>query len=255
MTALFDDPSEREWLTSRLAPLVGSAGDGSAVGRDEAFAAWRRFLEAMAARHPLVLVVEDVHWADEALLDFLEHLLDWAAPVPLLDPRHCAARALRPPARLERRKAKRHDDRGFAALVRGDRPTPAGPPRTRTPARRAPRRPFSSALGATPCTRSSSPGCSPSGESAAELPLPEGVQALIAARLDTLPPETKALLQDASVVGRTFWTGAVAAIGGRDADAVQAGIRELVRREFVRPVRVSSVKGAGRVLDLACPRS
>ncbi len=76
-----------------------------------------------------------------------------------------------------------------------------------------------------------------------ELRLPEGVQALIAARLDTLPAETKGLLQDASVVGRTFWTGAVAAIGGRDAEAVQAGLRELVRREFVRPVRVSSVKG------------
>ena len=46
-----------------------------------------------------------------------------------------------------------------------------------------------------------------------ELVLPETVQALIAARLDTLAPELKTLLHDASVVGRVFWTGAVAAIG------------------------------------------
>ena len=51
--------------------------------REEAFTAWRRFLEAMAEQRPCVLVVEDLHWADEALLEFLEHLLDWSASVPI----------------------------------------------------------------------------------------------------------------------------------------------------------------------------
>ena len=84
VSALFEDDSEREWLASRLGPLVGAGGEAGAVGRDEAFTSWRRFLEAMAARRPVVLVVEDLHWADTALLDFLEHVLDWGAPVPLL---------------------------------------------------------------------------------------------------------------------------------------------------------------------------
>ena len=83
VAGLFGDESERAWFASRLAPLVGAGGDGAAVGREEAFTAWRRFLEAMAVRRPCVLVVEDLHWADGALLEFLEHLLDWSMPVPL----------------------------------------------------------------------------------------------------------------------------------------------------------------------------
>jgi predicted ATPase len=76
-----------------------------------------------------------------------------------------------------------------------------------------------------------------------DTPLPETVQALIAARLDTLPPERKSLLQDAAVVGKVFWTGAVAAIGNVDERAVKDGMRELVRKELVRPTRTSSVEG------------
>jgi tetratricopeptide (TPR) repeat protein len=78
-------------------------------------------------------------------------------------------------------------------------------------------------------------------DSAAGPELPETVQALIAARLDTLAPELKGLLQDASVLGKVFWTGALAAMGDRPRDALLAGLRELVRREFVRPARVSSM--------------
>ena len=52
--------------------------------RDEAFAAWRRYLEAIADERPLVLVFEDLHWADDALLDFVDHLVEWASGVPLL---------------------------------------------------------------------------------------------------------------------------------------------------------------------------
>src|SRR5262249_57195265 len=50
----------------------------------EAFAAWRQFFEALAERRPLVLVFEDLHWADEGLLDFVDYLADWAGEVPLL---------------------------------------------------------------------------------------------------------------------------------------------------------------------------
>lgn len=242
VTALFDDASERDWLTSRLAPLVGAIVDGGAVGRDEAFAAWRRFLEAMAARRPFVLVVEDVHWADEALLDFVEHLLDWAAPVPLL------VLATARPELYDRRP-------GWSGGKRNATTISVSPLSSEDTARLLQgllERALLSAdtqasilerAGGNPLyTEQFARMLSERGD-ASGLPLPEGVQALIAARLDTLPPETKGLLQDASVVGRTFWSGAAVAIGGRDADVVQAGIHELVRREFVRPVRVSSVTG------------
>ena len=71
------------WLRARLLPLLGiDAGESAA--QEELFTAWRRFLESVAERAPLVLVVEDIHWADPALLAFLEHLADWAQGVPLL---------------------------------------------------------------------------------------------------------------------------------------------------------------------------
>jgi tetratricopeptide (TPR) repeat protein len=65
----------------------------------------------------------------------------------------------------------------------------------------------------------------------------------MAARIDTLRPELKMLLHDAAVAGRIFWSGALAAIGERDRDEVRRDLNELVRREFVRPVRLSSVEG------------
>ena len=50
----------------------------------EAFAAWRRFFEALAEDGPTVLWFEDIHWADDALLDFIDLLADRAGAVPLL---------------------------------------------------------------------------------------------------------------------------------------------------------------------------
>jgi tetratricopeptide (TPR) repeat protein len=75
-----------------------------------------------------------------------------------------------------------------------------------------------------------------------EIRVPDNVQALIAARLDTLSPDRKALLHNAAVVGKVFWSGAVAAMGGVDEQGVRAGLHELVRKELVRAVRESSVK-------------
>ncbi len=75
------------------------------------------------------------------------------------------------------------------------------------------------------------------------LDVPETVQALMTARLDTLRPELKTLVHDAAVVGRIFWSGAVAAMGDRDPGAVRRELNELVHREFVRPIRVSSIDG------------
>src|SRR5439155_8432847 len=77
----------------------------------------------------------------------------------------------------------------------------------------------------------------------AEVPFPDSVQALIAARLDTLGPEPKSMLADAAVVGKVFWAGAVAAMGERDLQEVTDALRELSRKEMVRSVRRSSIEG------------
>ena len=73
--------------------------------------------------------------------------------------------------------------------------------------------------------------------------LPETFQALIAARLDTLSPERKSLLQDAAVLGKVFWAGALAEIGGRELAEVELALHELALKELVRPSRTSSMEG------------
>src|SRR5215475_10491878 len=77
---------DADWVCQHLRALAGVGGGASAGGdrRGEAFAAWRQFFEALAERRPLVLVFEDLHWADEGLLDFVDYLAGWVGEVPLL---------------------------------------------------------------------------------------------------------------------------------------------------------------------------
>ena len=86
VTRFVDDAANAAWLERQLRPLAGLETEEAWAGgrREEAFAAWRRFLEAIADERPLVLVFEDLHWADDALLDFVDYLVDWASGVPLL---------------------------------------------------------------------------------------------------------------------------------------------------------------------------
>ena len=77
----------------------------------------------------------------------------------------------------------------------------------------------------------------------AEVPFPDSVRALIAARLDTLTPDAKSLLADAAVIGKVFWVGAVAQMGGRSPDEVVEVLRELSRKELIRASRRSSMQG------------
>ena len=85
LAAVLTEPSESAWLVSHLRPLVGiGADEASGDRRGEAFAAWRRFFEALGEERPLVLVFEDLHWADDGLLDFVDQLVDWLTDVPVL---------------------------------------------------------------------------------------------------------------------------------------------------------------------------
>jgi class 3 adenylate cyclase/tetratricopeptide (TPR) repeat protein len=235
-----DDP-DRAWLQARLAPLVGAPAEPAS--QEESFTAWRRFCEGLGADGPAVLVFEDLHWADPALLGFLEHLADWAEGVPLL--LLCTAR----PELHERHP-------GWAGGLRNATTINLAPLSDQETAQ------LVSAL----LERAVLPaeiqqalleraGGNPlyaeefvrlltdRGVSEDSAAVPESVQALIAARLDTITAERKSLLQDAAVIGKVFWAGALAEMGDRDAREVEQALHELARKELVRPSRSSSMQG------------
>jgi hypothetical protein len=76
------DPDERRFVEPRLAHLLG-LGEHESHERQDLFAAWRLFFERMAEQNPLVMVFEDLQWADASLLDFVEYLLEWSRNSPL----------------------------------------------------------------------------------------------------------------------------------------------------------------------------
>jgi len=249
-TVLPDSP-DRDWFRARLRPLLGL--EAEEVSRDENFAVWREFLEGMASG-PTVIVVEDLHWADEAMLAFMDHLTASEAPVPLL------VLATARPEVLELAGSGAVFVTAAAKLSLG----PLSGEETAELARsRLGAKSLPTDLHALILERS---GGNPlfaeelvrllqdhglleerSGKvalkSGAQVPLPDSIGSLIAARLDLLSADRKALLADASIVGRTFWVGAVAAIGERETAAVYEGLIELVAKELVRAERASSMEG------------
>jgi class 3 adenylate cyclase/tetratricopeptide (TPR) repeat protein len=239
--ALPDDAQDRPWLLARLGPLVGFTGEPAA--QEESFTAWRRFLEGLAATGPAVVVFEDLQWADPALLAFLEHLADWAEGVPLLV--LCTARPelyeQHPTFGANARNGQRINlaplsDPETAQLVSALLKRAVLPAQTQqTLLERAGGNP----LYAEEFVRLLTDRAGLEGE----LEVPESVQALIAARLDTLSPERKSLLQDAAVLGKLFWAGALAVMGERDLGAVEHALHELARKELVRPSRTSAMEG------------
>ena len=82
--ALVTEPTDAHWIAGHLRSLVGlsSQSQANTERREEALTAWRRFVEALAEAQPLVLVFEDLHWADETLLDFIEGLLVAVSGMP-----------------------------------------------------------------------------------------------------------------------------------------------------------------------------
>ena len=173
-----------------------------------------RFFEAMAETRPLVLVFEDLHFADDGLLDFVDYLVDWATGAPLLARRHSAAGAARPAAGLGRRQGERAHALPLVALRHGDgadRPrrcsTRPSCPRifSRRLLERADGNPlyaeeFARLVAERQATGASCPrpcrGSSPRGST-------------------RWRRRRSRLLQDASVLGKVFWLGAVAHLGER----------------------------------------
>ena len=246
------EAADGPWLRARLRPLAGLPAPEA--GREENFAAWRAFLELLADDSPTVLVFEDLHWADQALLEFLEQLAEHIDGVPLL------LVATARPELSERAPGWAASARNLARVNLA----PLGPAETARlignllgtavlPAEA--QQAILDRSGGNPLyaeqfvrllqdhkilTRA---GAGWRIAPDAQIPLPPGVYGLIAARLDTLTAERKRLLHDAAVVGKVFWAGAVADMGERDEAQVRAVLHELARKELIRPARRSSMAG------------
>jgi class 3 adenylate cyclase len=232
---------DRDWVVQQLLPLIGGdqpEGDS----QTESFGAWRRYLEALAEEHPLVLVFEDLHWADDGLLDFVDHLADWSSGVPLF------VIGTARPELLDRRPGW-----GGGKL---NATTLALSPLADAEAAQIISRVLEQALlpaetqqvlleraGGNPLYAEQFARLYVERGSAEDLPLPETIQGIIAARLDGLAPDEKRLLQDAAVLGKVFWSGGAAALAAIDAPALEQALHSLERKGLVRRERRSAVSG------------
>jgi predicted ATPase/class 3 adenylate cyclase len=246
------DSSEQAWqkLRSYVAELMGQASQhsdreaaliGRLLGVDvppelvpddddpermrEAFlSALRRGIEAIATRRPFVVAFEDIHWADDGLLDAIEHLAQWVrAPLMLI----CLARDelldRRPSWGGGRRSATQlmlsplsdeHSRELVQALL------PQGQEVVPAVAERSGGNPL---FAEEMARRIAEEGTIEAAQ------LPDTVQAVLAARLDSLEPFERRLVQQASVVGRTFPEGALASLAqaeGRDLDRALISLQE-----------------------------
>ena len=252
IAALVEEPGEAEWIGSRLAPLIGLADtqtDG--VEQTESFSAYRLFLEAIASQRPLVLAIEDLHWAQASMIDFIRHVLEWSTGYPILI--LCSARpellqldphwggGMRNSVTVSLTPLSDDDTR---SLLESIMPRDTAPDVYGLIAERAGGNPlFAEEFVRMLQDRSVGTTVTPSEVAPLFDSSPESLEALIAARLDTLPVDQKSLLQDAAVIGRLFWPTAVAAVAGADLKGVRAGLRDLAHRELVRPSGISSVQG------------
>jgi class 3 adenylate cyclase len=244
VTEVIADPVDVDWVTEHLRPLVGLAGETELGGdrRAEVFAAWRKFFEALAERRPLVLVFEDLQWADDGLLDFVDHLVEWASGVPLLCV--CTAR----PELLERRP-------GWGGGKRNATTISLSPLSETDTARLVAALLEQSVLpvevqsallaraGGNPLYAEEYVRMMQDRGIADAAELPESVQGIIAARIDALAAAEKDVLQDAAVLGKVVWVGALAQITGLARWTVEERLHALERKEFVRREQHSSVAG------------
>jgi class 3 adenylate cyclase len=237
------DPDERRWVEPRLAGLLGLA-ELPREGREELFSAWRTLFERIAAVAPTILVFVDLHWADDGLLDFVEDLLAWARSSPIF------VVALARPELLERRpdwgstvrsmtriNLGPLDDDDMQQLLGGLLP---GLPEAGL--RRIVERAEGIPLYAVETVRMlldtgavvEEDGHYRVEGDLTELAVAETLHALIAARLDANPPEDRALLQDAAVLGLSFPREALAAINALPGPMLDAALERLVRRQFLQ---------------------
>ncbi len=246
LTATLDEfvsePEERRAIEGALLQLLGIE-ERPGLGRGELFAAWRTFFERIAEKGTVVLVFEDLQWADEGLIDFIEEMLAWSRG------RSIYIVTLARPELLDRRPTWGAGQRAFTSIGLGPLEDPEmhdlltgfipGLPEAaiRTILARAEGIP----LYAVETVRMllndgrlerDGETYRPVGD-LTDLAVPESLHALIAARMDGLPPAERSMLQDAAVLGLSFKVASLASVSGVDAAGVEQVVRHLAQRELL----------------------
>ncbi len=236
------DPEERAWVEPRLAHLLGLA-ERTAAEPEDLFSAWRLFFERLADRNPVIMVFEDMQWADGSLLDFVDYLQNWSRSHPIF------VMAMARPEVAERHPQWGAPRRGSTALhleplSEGDVHmllqglVPGLPEQVE---RQILDRAEGVPLYAVETVRMLLDRGLLAQEGAAyrltgpveTLEVPETLHALIAARLDGLDPKERAILQDAAVLGKTFTRESLSALNGLPAAEIEPILRALVHKEVL----------------------
>jgi class 3 adenylate cyclase/tetratricopeptide (TPR) repeat protein len=252
-----DDPFEeafeklKECCADEVADVLGLAAgmlealEGERSAQEIAWAG-REVMQTLADVQPLVLFFEDIHWAEEPLLDLVEHLADWVrAPLlivclarpELLDsrPGWGGGRVRSTAIELEPLSVEESEllvEKLVAQLAGSSGELPPALPQDLL------ERAEGNPLFVEETIRMLVEGGSNGGSDR----VPDTLQALIAARIDHLPPAGKTLLQRASVVGRVFWKGAIEHLSP-DVEDVDALLDDLLQREFLLREPRSSISG------------
>jgi class 3 adenylate cyclase/tetratricopeptide (TPR) repeat protein len=236
------DAEERRWIEARLLALLGleTAPTG---GREELFAAWRTLFERIASSGTVALVFEDLQWADDGLLDFIEQLLDWSRSHPIF------VVSLARPELLERRPGWGTDRRGAISMRLDPLTEPAMrellagivPGLPEPVVGRILARADGIPLYAVETIRmfladgrlvAEDGVFHPTGD-LGDIDVPPTLHALVAARLDALSAADRSLLQDAAILGQSFSLAALAAVNGDAPDTLGPRLTSLVRRELL----------------------
>jgi class 3 adenylate cyclase len=227
-----------------LASGVLEAVKGERSQQEIAWAA-REWIEKLAEDRPVVLAFEDIHWAEDALLDLIEHLAEWVRGAPLLILTLARTELLdvRPgwgggrlrATAIELEPLGREDSEALVDALATDGVIDAGSRATLL------EKTEGNPLFVEETVRMFAEfEGKPTAEHAQRIP--DTLQALIAARIDRLPPDEKTVLQRASVIGRIFWRGAIQDLTPEVED-VEAAIETLLLREFVVPELHSTITG------------
>jgi class 3 adenylate cyclase/tetratricopeptide (TPR) repeat protein len=245
-----DDLDQLRTMASALANLIGvprtPRGTYSAAEISQAELHWgiRRVLELLAAQRPLVLVIEDLHWAEETLFDLLDFLREADGPVFIVGSARRELEQLRPALCTDGESTTAfflsalgaEESEALLAELLGAHALPAGR-HAELLLRNAAGNPLF--LEETVRMLADSGALDGDGD-LDELAVPTSLQAMIGSRLDGLSAPDKRVAQHASVVGMTFWTGAVADLHGPGAD-VDPSLGALEHRDFVRGQDDSSI--------------